>query len=216
MSEIKVKIDNEEYSLVITKKLHTKRMYLRVKDDLVIYVTCNVLFSQKDILNFIYQNESAIMKMIEKRKKKQEVDNDFYYLGKKYDIVFYNRKDVTLGYDKIFVPEHFNMEVWYKKMAQVIFQEELDKRYQLFVYNIPKPHLTIRKMKTRWGVCNVKTKRVTLNLELIKKDIKYLDYVIVHELSHLLHANHSKAFWKCVEDNYQDYKKVRKELKDYE
>ena len=58
--------------------------------------------------------------------------------------------------------------------------------------------LTIRKMKTRWGVCNYKTKRVTLNFNLIKKDIKYLDYVIVHELSHLLYPNHSKNFWKYV------------------
>ena len=67
-------------------------------------------------------------------------------------------------------------------------------------------------MKTRWGVCNVKTHKVTLNLELIKKDKKYLDYVIVHELSHMLHANHSKEFWKCVEANCPDYKKLRKEL----
>ena len=67
-------------------------------------------------------------------------------------------------------------------------------------------------MKTRWGVCNVKTKRVTLNLELIKRDIKYLDYVIIHELSHLLYPNHSKDFWKCVSDNMKDYKVVRKEL----
>jgi predicted metal-dependent hydrolase len=74
----------------------------------------------------------------------------------------------------------------------------------------------IRNMKTRWGVCNVKTHKVTLNLELIKKDLIYLDYVIVHELSHLLHANHSKAFWQCVEDNFKDYKKIRKELKEDE
>ena len=85
--------------------------------------------------------------------------------------------------------------------------------YQKFIYKIPYPSLTIGKMKTRWGVCNVKTKRVTLNLELIKKDKIYLDYVIVHELSHLLYANHSKEFWKCVEDNFKDYKKIRKEMK---
>ena len=71
-------------------------------------------------------------------------------------------------------------------------------------------------MKTRWGVCNVKTHKITLNLELIKKDIRCLDYVIIHELSHLLYANHSKEFWKCVEDNFKDYKKIRKELKDDE
>ena len=71
-------------------------------------------------------------------------------------------------------------------------------------------------MKTRWGVCNVKTKKITLNLELIKKKIECLDYVIVHELSHLLYANHSKEFWNCVGNNFKDYKKIRKELKEDE
>ena len=70
-------------------------------------------------------------------------------------------------------------------------------------------------MKSRWGVCNTKTKRVTLNLELIKKNISCLDYVIVHELSHLIHANHSKDFWDLVEKNYPEYKKVRKLMKEY-
>ena len=62
---------------------------------------------------------------------------------------------------------------------------------------------------------DIKTKTVTLNLELIKRDLKYLDYVIVHELSHLIEANHSKAFWALVEENCKDYKKYRKEMKDF-
>ena len=70
-------------------------------------------------------------------------------------------------------------------------------------------------MTTRWGVCNTKLKIITLNLELIKRDIKYLDYVIVHELSHLIEANHSSRFWSIVEKNYKDYKKIRKEMKDF-
>ena len=71
-------------------------------------------------------------------------------------------------------------------------------------------------MKSRWGVCNVKEKIVTLNLELMKKKIECLDYVIVHELSHLVEANHSARFWKVVEANYPNYKEVRKQMKDYE
>ena len=70
-------------------------------------------------------------------------------------------------------------------------------------------------MKTRWGVCNRKDNSVTLNLELIKRDLKYLDYVIVHELSHLIHGDHSPSFWKLVEENMPDYKKYREEMKDF-
>ena len=71
-------------------------------------------------------------------------------------------------------------------------------------------------MKTRWGVCNTRTKRVTLNLELIKKDIKYLDYVVAHELSHLVYPNHSKDFWALVELVIPNYKELRKEMREYE
>ena len=68
-------------------------------------------------------------------------------------------------------------------------------------------------MKTRWGVCNRKNNSVTLNLELIKKDHKYLNYVIVHELSHFVHFDHSRLFWQTVSKYCPEYKIVRKELK---
>ena len=63
-------------------------------------------------------------------------------------------------------------------------------------------------MTSRWGVCNSKLKRVTLNLELIKKEPYCLDYVIVHELSHFIEMNHSNRFWKVVEANYPNYEKL--------
>ena len=191
-------------------------MYLRVKDDLNIYVTCNILYSDKMILDFIEKNEKSIIKMLQRIKKKKEKEECFYYLGKKYDVVYVNNQEIFFGEEKVFVPNNWNINKWYLKEAEKVFSKELEEVYQKFLYDIPYPSLTIRKMKTRWGVCNVKTKRVTLNLELIKKDLKYLDYVIVHELSHLLYANHSKEFWKCVEDNCPNYKKIRKELKENE
>ena len=68
-------------------------------------------------------------------------------------------------------------------------------------------------MKTRWGVCNTKNYNITLNRELIKYDISCLDYVIVHELAHLIEANHSKQFWQIVEKYYPNYKNCRKILR---
>ena len=68
-------------------------------------------------------------------------------------------------------------------------------------------------MTSRWGVCNLKNKNVTLNLELSKYNTEALDYVIVHELSHFIYPNHSKDFWSLVGKYYPDYKKIRKNLK---
>ena len=216
MSSIKVDLDNEIYNVIVERKRSTKNTYIRIHDNLDIYVTCNVLTGDRYIINLIKGKERQILKMVEKVRKKQAKEKSFYYLGRKYDIVYLNKKGLTFGDTKVFVDNSFDILKWYKKEAEKVFQIELDKMYNSFIYKVPYPTLSIRKMKTRWGVCNVKTHRITLNLELIKKDLDCLDYVIVHELSHLLYANHGKDFWKCVEDNFKDYKKIRKELKEDE
>ena len=214
MSNMKIELDNEIYDVYIERKRSTRNTYIRVKEDIGIYVTCNTLTSDRFIINLINDNEKKILKMINKIKNKKAKEEYFYYLGRKYDLVYLNKKGITFGEDKVFVSPDFDLDKWYKKEAEKVFKIELDKMYNSFIYKIPYPSgLTIRKMKTRWGVCNVKTHKITLNLELIKKDIVYLDYVIVHELSHLLYANHSRKFWDCVGANFKDYKKIRKELK---
>ena len=208
-------VDGLEREVFITRK-NNKNSYLKVGEDLNIYITTNYLTSDKYILDLINKNTKYITKMTNLFNKKKELNKKFYYLGKEYDIIYYNESDILLGSEKVFLKKDFDLDKWYIKQAKEIFKEELDKIYKQFPINIPNPTLTIRKMKTRWGVCNVKTNRVTLNLELIKKDIKYLDYVIVHELSHLVYANHSKDFWNLVSVLVPNYKELRKELNNYE
>ena len=67
-------------------------------------------------------------------------------------------------------------------------------------------------MKSKWGVCNIKSMTVTLNTELITKDVHLIDYVIVHELCHFKHMNHSTFFWQEVSKYYPYYKEARREL----
>ena len=69
-------------------------------------------------------------------------------------------------------------------------------------------------MSTRWGVCNRKLKRVTLNSLLIRYPLEALDYVIIHELSHFVHFDHSKEFWNLVSKYCPNYKQLRKEMRD--
>ena len=68
-------------------------------------------------------------------------------------------------------------------------------------------------MTSRWGVCNIKNHNVTLNSELSTYNIECLNYVIVHELSHFIHPNHSKDFWFLVGKYYPNYKEIRKYLR---
>lgn len=213
---MEVVLDNNTYEVVVVRKITNRNTYIRVKKDSTIYVTTNTFVSDRNIKKLIIENSSSILKMLEKHKKKEEKakEGGFYYLGNRYDIIYTNTNKVTFGNNNIFVNRDFDIEKWYRKKAEEIFKERLDYWYHRFSSKIPYPNLVIRKMKTRWGVCNTKLKKVTLNLELIKKDKTCLDYVIVHELSHFIYQDHSKNFWKLVEKNYPDYSKVRKMMKE--
>ncbi len=207
--------DGNDYEILVEKKRGTKNTYIRVKQDLKIYITTNIFTSDKMIVKLVEENKKSISRMIDNQLKKIESNDGFYYLGKKYEIVYVEYCDISFGEQKVFLNKNLDIDSWYKRKAKNVFKERLDVIYNRFSKNIPYPALRIRKMTTRWGVCNTKSKTVTLNLELMKRDLKYLDYVIVHELSHLIHPNHSKNFWELVEENCPSYKQIKKEMKDF-
>lgn len=211
---MQVKINNKLYNVEIVKKRTNRNTYIRVRDDLTIYVTTNSLVSDRKINKLIEENISSILTMIEKVQKNNDKKNYFWYLGKKYDVVYTNDNDLVLGESKVFIPRDLDIDKWYKKQASILFLERLNYNYNIYNKKIPYPSLTIRKMKSRWGVCNTRLNRVTLNLELIKKDIICLDYVIMHELSHFIYHDHSKNFWSLVEENFPKCKIVRKLMKE--
>lgn len=206
---MKFDYNDKDYDVVVLKKRTTKNLYIKVKEDLKIYITCNIFTSDREIKRIITNNRKSIENMLDRTIRIADKKKEFYYLGKKYDIVYTNIDEVSLGENKIFLSKNIDLDKWFKKQALKIFSEHLENCYENFTRSIPHPSLRIRKMKTRWGVCNTKTYVITLNLELITKDINCLDYVIYHELSHLVEANHSKRFWTVVEENFKDYKKYR-------
>ncbi len=80
------------------------------------------------------------------------------------------------------------------------------------IYNIDKPLIKFRKMKSRWGSCNFVKFTITLNTNLIYCDKEQIDYVIIHEFSHLIVHNHSKDFYSVVQKFFPDYKRIKKEM----
>lgn len=208
-----ITINDKEYDIVITYK-NNKNMYLRVKEDLKIHITCNKYVSNTLISKFVLDNKDMILENI-KRYENKQITNENYliYQGKKYEIVYITKNQIIFTNNKVFINRSFNKDNFYKKQAKLIYLQRLNNIYNQIEEDIPYPALKIRNMKTRWGVCNVKTKTITLNLELIKMPEKYLDYVIIHELCHLKHPNHSKDFWNMVSKYEPLYKKIRKEMK---
>ena len=210
-----IEIDNNNYIVKVVRKKTTKNTYIRIKDENIIYVTTNIRTTDKDINKLIEENKLSIKRMLKKNSKKIDNNKDFWFLGKRYEIVYTNNLGITLGEEKVFIDRQIDIDKWYKKQAKTIFLKHFNACYNNFSRKIPYPSLFIRKMTSRWGVCNTKLKKVTLNLELIKRDTAYLDYVIYHELSHLIEGNHSSRFWTIVEENCPNYKMIRKQMKDF-
>ena len=178
-------LKDKKVNLIINKKLSKKNLTLIIDDDMNIVINSNYFITNKYIYNFIDINKDKIIRMLDSKLKEKE----YYFLGKKIEKVD--------NYDK-FLKKNI------KKYTELIIDDIVNN----FTYSLPKFTIRYRKMKTRWGVCNNKLKVITLNTLLIKKDLKYLNYVIVHELSHFIYQNHSKDFWNVVEENCKDYKKI--------
>ena len=205
---MKFLIDDKEYEVVIQKK-NNKNTYIRVKEDLKIYVTTSYFASKLYIYNLLEQNKEYLKKVLTKQEIKNE-NTSFNYLGKKYDVIICNIVNkVELDENKIYTPSEKELDKYIKKNTLELFKERLDYNYNLFLENIPYPKLKIRTMKTRWGVCNKRDNSVTLNSKLIEYNIEALDYVIIHELSHFVHFNHSKEFWMLVSKYNPNYKQIK-------
>lgn len=196
---------------IIRKKI--KNTYIRVKNKEII-VTTNYLTPKIYIMKLIKDNSKSIDKMIIQDEKRNNKNDDFYLFGVKYDIIYDDSiKDIVIDNSRIIVKDEKKLNKYLDKIIKETFLSRLEVWYNKFSENIPKPNLKIRKMTSRWGVCNTKNNNVTLNYYLYKYDKCCLDYVIVHELSHFLEGNHSKNFWKIVEKYYPNYKDVRKKLR---
>ena len=206
-----VEIDNKEYEVEIIKK-NNRNTYVRVKNGKIV-VSTNYLTSKSSILKLVNDNKDSIIKMIDNDSKKNDREEKFYYFGKEYDVI-YGFQEIEFSDDKIYASDENKLKKYIDKEIARIYSERMEYYYNKFEERIPVPNLKIRKMTSRWGVCNIKNHNITLNYQLSKYDICCLDYVIVHELSHFIHPNHSRDFWNLVGKYYPDYKKCRKMLKE--
>ena len=100
---------------------------------------------------------------------------------------------------------------FYKKKAEEVIYDRL--QYFNEHYGLKYNRVTFRNQKTRWGSCS-SAKNLNFNWRLIMAPIEIIDYVVVHELCHLRHMNHSATFWKFVAEAIPNHKECRKWLKD--
>lgn len=212
---------------IIKKKV--KNINLRIKQDGTVHLTVPMATTEDFINRFIESKkdwiESKLKYFNECDKKADSVEiingQSVRYLGDRYTLKIiqdlnegvkvcpeYIEIHVNDGNDKTRKQEILNE--WYVKRAKDKFLELVNKYEE--VLNEQVNGIRIKTMKTRWGSCNVKTKNINLNLELIKNPQECIEYVVLHELAHLKHPNHSKQFWEYVGRHMPDWKLRRKKL----
>ena len=206
---MKYTFDDIDIDVIIERK-KIKNIYFRIKEDLKLYVSCGYLCSDKYIEKLLNDNENSIKRMYTNMLNKVNIKKDIYYLGTKMNYI--NNDKIYIDELNIYGPSIDKINDYLEKNSINIFKDRL---YKLMIQfdDLPNFRLRTRRMKTRWGVCNKSSMTVTLNTELIHKDVSLIDYVIVHELCHFKYMNHSKNFWNEVEKYYPYYKLARKRLK---
>lgn len=203
-------INGDELEVVIERK-RIKNIYFRINENKEIYVTCPRLVRDSEIRKLLQDNIKSLERMYKKVLKDSAKSDKVLLLGN--ELEFIESKRIKFVDRTAYGPSVDAINAYLEKKSLKVFQDRLDIIAPSFS-NLPKFRLRTRKMKSRWGVCNKGSMTVTLNTLLIHKKVSLIDYVIVHELSHWDHMDHSPAFWKEVEKHYPDYKKARKELRD--
>ncbi len=102
------------------------------------------------------------------------------------------------------------LDRWYREQLRHLVQQLLEKWEP--VLGVEVGDWGIKKMKTKWGSCNAKARRIWLNVELVKKPPACLEYVVVHELAHLLAQNHGPRFLALMDHHLPSWRRRRTEL----
>ena len=174
--------------------------------------------SQRFIENLLFEKESWIRKQIVKIQSKNEIkatlEDEILLFGEIYSIDSQEATPLREKLQKISTQNRVKIlksyDIFYKQRAK----EYISTRVEYFsdLMHLGYSELKFRKMKSRWGSCS-SSRVITFNTELIKVPKNMIDYVVVHELAHLTHMNHSKEFHALVDLFIDDSKAIRKELK---
>jgi predicted metal-dependent hydrolase len=102
------------------------------------------------------------------------------------------------------------LQRWYRRQLKTLIPS-LVAKWQT-VLGVQLAHWGVKRMKTKWGSCNAEARRIWLNLELAKKPAQCLEYIIVHELAHLVERHHNERFIAIMDQHLPQWRMHRQEL----
>jgi predicted metal-dependent hydrolase len=210
---------------IIRSKRKTLALVIDKDGSLIVRAPLNAARREIDVVvekhrDWIEKKQAEMKRRVaESKRAGHAVGQEFWFLGKPYPVSLSekttpplklqtNRFVLSKGY-----VHHAQavFENWYRSQAHLL----LSMRVQQLAseHHLTYASIRITSARTRWGSCSAKG-GLNFSWRLIMAPIEVIDYVIIHELAHLIHRNHSKAFWVEVERMLPDYKQHRKWLKD--
>ena len=192
-----IEINQRLVTVHLEKRRNIKHVYLRVLNPNLIQIKTNIYYTLLDARDLIEKKMTWIENTIIRLEEKNINDDEFLYLGERKKIEDFKIK---------------NIDSFYKKEI-LKYLPDLVQEYSIKMNLIPTS-ISYRKNKRTWGSCNYKN-GLNFNILLMKFPIELMEYVIIHELAHIQHKNHSKKFWDLVESYCPDYKKREKIFKSF-
>ncbi|MDK2082704.1 M48 family metallopeptidase [Aliarcobacter butzleri] len=192
-----IELNEKQVTVKLVNKKNVKHCYIRVLKDDLIEIKSNIYFSLYDAKILVEKRKNWLENAIKKVSKNALLEDEFLYLGEVKKLQDFNIK---------------NLDKFYKNEIEKILPnivETFSKKMDLYPTSI-----SYRKNKRTWGSCNFKN-GLNFNILLMKFPLEIMQYVVIHELSHIKHKNHSKNFWNLVEKYCPNYKQVEKEFKNF-
>ncbi|MBF7070882.1 M48 family metallopeptidase [Aliarcobacter butzleri] len=192
-----IELNEKQVTVKLVNKKNVKHCYIRVLKDDLIEIKSNIYFSLYDAKILVEKRKNWLENAIKKVSKNALLKDEFLYLGEVKKLQDYNIK---------------NLDKFYKNEIEKILPnivETFSKKMDLYPTSI-----SYRKNKRTWGSCNFKN-GLNFNILLMKFPLEIMQYVVIHELSHIKHKNHSKNFWNLVEKYCPNYKQIEKEFKNF-
>ena len=230
-----VHCEDGDIPYLLTRK-SVKNVNLRIKPEGEVLVSANNSVPTDFIDAFIEKKQRYIFSVLsryEETKKLFQAVPKRYVSGESYDLLGKSlrlkveaNKEENVYTDGVYIflkvkdkddfrHKEIMMSKWLKQYQTTVFEELLQEKYLLFEkYGVTYPTLKIRNMTSRWGSCQPKKGIITLNSKLIEAPRNCIEYVILHELVHFIHPNHSRQFWDFVAMMMPDWKERKEELEE--
>jgi predicted metal-dependent hydrolase len=204
---------------IVFKPKNNKNTYFRFKKEGYIQINLAKNQSEKQVIDYIKKNPSKFLEKYQKYCITNETKIDSMYIwGIKYQIVTDESKGVSIDENSklLYKPKDDCSNEVFDNILLDMFHSELLKLIHKYSRNpyvdIDHVKYNVKKMSSRFGSCSKSKRRISLNVILVHYDKKYLEYVFLHEITHLVHANHAAEFYELLGKLCKDHRVLRKQL----